>query len=614
MPFPTGKPCRVGSPAGAETKGMEAHVRRLDTVIVLELAGRVDEFHSGIVRDELDTIVSTGRMRIAIDLRGVTALSARCVLAWLDVHEKTLLLGGGVVLVGPRGAPRELVEATGLASVMPVVGGLEDLARLPFGGGGGLDFEARAKERPSFGRRLARWLKGTAAVLAAFGAASGGFAPGACEASPLSLDQAIALAKERSPLVRLARSRFEEKDASFEIARKSPLPRFTGTLGYLHQSNPNGLSTVLNREANALRSGTSDTDAAEVQTRNETRIDRNSAVVGIGALQILYAGGFFVARQDLATRERELGEIDVRLAELEISVAVRDLFLGIVLLEEKARLLHRKAQAIAAKRAAIQAAVASRALGESAATEAEIEELRLRRETSEARGDLEGLRAQFNALLGRPEGVAVEVRLPDGGAIESAPSKEPFAAAIARHPTLAKGLKQIAAAESYMKLVRSQEMFVPKAFAFGGVDHTRGIGVNARLFNWSVGVGLVVPLFDGGVQAEETRKALALRSQAETGYEIEEAKVEEQAREGERKLALAREGLTLALRARDLAARAVAQADEAASSSQIPRFRAEEARVRGVEAELAVLAARAEVVRWHSVIATLAGRTGEMAP
>jgi anti-anti-sigma factor len=582
---------------------MDARVRRVEKFVLVELSGRVDDFHTDIVKEELETIYSTGRHHIAIQLTDVTALSARVVNAWLDVYEKTLRSGGGLVLVDPRGPVLELVESLGLGSVLPIVPSIQGLKSVSFpefsqGSQGGLGLP--------LGRLLRRLLGSAAGVvfLACLWPLPRAVAQ---EPTSMTLDEAQRLARERSPYVRLSRAKFQEKDADFEIARRGPMPKFTGTMGYLYQSNPNVLTSLVNREANAVRSGAQESELSEIQTRNQFRIDKNAAVIGVGALQVLYAGGYFDARSDLARLERQQGQIEVRLSEYELVGLVRDLFLGILLLEEKQRLLEARELGNAARLDALQQAVASRAVGEMQVHEVEIEVLKARRELRESQGELATRRNQFNALLGRPETTPVKLRLPNEETLENAPSAEPFQAALARNPIVAKGLGRIATAESYLRLVRSQEMFVPKAFAFGGVDHTRGLGSDVRFVNWSLGVGLVVPLFDGGVQAEETRKALALRSQAESGYEIEVAKLKQDTSDATLKLELAREGYALANRALALAKRGLDEAASATAAAQLPRFRLEEIKVKKIEAELALVAARAEVLRWQSVLSSLSG-------
>lgn len=582
---------------------MDARVRRVEQFVLIELSGRVDDFHTDVVKEELETIVSTGRNRIAIQLSDVTALSARVVHSWLDIYERTLRVGGGLVLVDPKGPVRELVDSLNLGSVLPIVHKVEDLSAVSFP-----EFQPEPQARLGLAwRRVLRRLLGPAAgllVLCSSALPSSGLAS---DDVFLTLEDAQRLARERSPFVRLSRAKFQEKDADFEIARRGPMPKFTGTMGYLYQSNPNALTALVNREANSVRSGAQQSELSEVQTRNEFRIDKNAAVVGVGALQVLYAGGYFDARSELARLERQQGQIEVRLSEYELAGLVRDLFLGILLLEEKERLLEARERGNAARLEALQQALAARAVGEMQVHEVELEVLKSKRELRESRGELGIRRTQLNAMLGRPENTPVKLRLPAESTLAEVPSGEPFQAALARNPAVARGLGRIATAESYLRLVRSQEMFVPKAFAFGGVDHARGIGSDAKFLNWSVGVGLVVPLFDGGVQAEETRKALALRSQAETGYEIEVAKLKSDTTDALLKLELAREGFDLARRALELATRGVDEAMSATASAQLPRFRLEEIKVKKIEAELALVAARAEVLRWQSVLSSVSG-------
>ena len=630
--------------------GLEARVFKKEKSIVLELRGRVDSFHSPLIKSEIKSYMSSGKSRIALDLSQVSYLDPLCLRDWVGLHFELLKLEkeGGIALINPGKNTQELLGSAQISTIMPILTSADQINEALFP-----RLKPKTENSSTFRRFLRLLLKSfrNLMMIIAWVLAGKSFSPANAEpanaesvnaesvnaesvnaesvnaesvnSSPvdlqpawsqnpspspaLSLLEAQRIAREKSPLIRLSRARYTEKDASFEIAKKSPLPKLTSTIGYLYQSNPNALTEIINKEASSLRSGGDTNSINELQTRNQIKIDKNVFVVGMGALQVIYAGGYFDAKQSLADREKELSEIEVSISELEVDSLVREAFIGIVLMERKAELEGFRVTATEKKRDAMHLAVQTKALPKLSADQTELELLAAQRENENTLSELAEVKEKFNLLLGRTPDQAVSLSLDRVGFDALSKSGQPFEAALARNPTMAQALKRVSMAESYVNLMKSQEMFVPKVFAFGGVDHTKGIGSDARFLNWSAGLGVVIPLLDGGVQNEETRKALAIRSQAELSFQVDEAKLRQSVDLATRKRKQAIRDKTLAEKAVVIAARSLKEADEAAKNKQIPQYQYEEIHLKWIEAKLRSLAAETESIRWGSTLAGLMG-------
>ena len=89
---------------------MEANEYKSGNVVVLELKGRVDEFNTKVLSDELKTIVNTGRFFIAIDLKKTNFLSANCLNEIWSCQRTSHKLGGDIILAGAEGDVLETIN------------------------------------------------------------------------------------------------------------------------------------------------------------------------------------------------------------------------------------------------------------------------------------------------------------------------------------------------------------------------------------------------------------------------------------------------------------------------------------------------------------------------
>jgi anti-anti-sigma factor len=109
---------------------LEAREYKLENFVVVELRGRVDEFNTGVLRDELHTIINTGKFLIAIDLTKTDFLSAHCLKAVLSCQQRVRKLGGNLALVGPREQVQDTISYVRLHRVMHILPNLDSAKEL----------------------------------------------------------------------------------------------------------------------------------------------------------------------------------------------------------------------------------------------------------------------------------------------------------------------------------------------------------------------------------------------------------------------------------------------------------------------------------------------------
>ena len=94
-------------------------MRQVDGVTILRLEGSVS---AGEPVSELNlnlrSLTDEGRLRIVVDLTGVTVLDSSGLGTLAAVHAKLLKNQGHLKLVGPTGQVARLLEATGLGNVL----------------------------------------------------------------------------------------------------------------------------------------------------------------------------------------------------------------------------------------------------------------------------------------------------------------------------------------------------------------------------------------------------------------------------------------------------------------------------------------------------------------
>ncbi len=593
---------------------MEALEYRIDNFVVLELRGRVDEFNTHVLRDEIHTIVNTGRFRIAIDLGKTEFLSAHCLRAVWKCQQRAVRVGGDIVFIEATGQVSETLKYVQLSRVMHLLPTLED-ARQHFA------LQASSKNNgPEAGLGGASGRTGLGAMLRRFLQFVLIF--GLCWFSQHRLQSTKALASEKryglDELISLARTRGsanelielqkQEKVLDVDMVKSQQLPQVLLTTGYLYQSNPNLLTQLANRQLNQLRQQGAESDLSSVQSNTNFKIEKDVVVVSAGVLQAIYTGGLYEAQLSLAESRASEHEAKGRSLRQESEETVRKLYWGIVLLKRKLHLLEATTQSARAKTAAMRLATQQRVLSEHSLAEAELSELQALKAELEARQELKKLVENLNRAIGREPEETLEL------------SEEPFEPlrkihdpseylkiAENRYPELGFASARVRTARAYQESLRASSVRSPKAFLLGSVDHSRGLSDDTRFVNWTLGVAVSIPLYDGGRSFAEMEKSRLLLDQARLGFvetrrqlflDIREAVA--QLREAELSIEIAEKTLTIAQGRAHAASAALAK-------GQIPAYRARESEIGALQASIAKIAAESDYLIWKARLQSLVG-------
>jgi anti-anti-sigma factor len=601
---------------------LEAQEYRVENHIVLELKGRVDEFNTAILRDEIHTIINTGRSRLAIDLSKTEFLSAHCMHAIWKCQRRAQKFGGDIVLFGMGGKVRETIDFVNLGAVMTCLESKEEVidffAHNSKGNyvnrSGSQEISQLEKFRQSITRFFQFLLLGSLASVAQLWLPHESRAQTPTEtstienaASPaLTLEALKQLAMRNGAVSQLSDLQKQERLQDRDIVKSLALPTVLLTTGYLYQSNPNLLTQVANREINQLRQRGAESEFSDLQTNTNFKIDQDVVVLSMGVVQTIYSGGLYDARLHLAESQIKEQETKAQADSLKNLETVEKLYWGILLTERKVDLLDSKYKAAQAKLRAMQASFNERAISKAALAESEIEALQSEQALVEGQQQLLKLRESLNALLGR--NLSEPLTLSESPLVRIKKIHEPedyVRIAENRHPELSYAASRVDSARAYEETLTASAVRSPKAFLLGAVDHTRGVGQGNDLMNWTLGVAVSMPLYDGGRSFAESEKSRLLLGQARLGYTESRRKLYldiresvSQLRAASLKLDIAEKGLALALARTTAAKQAIAQ-------NQLPKYQFEATQSAEIESKIALLLAQADYQQWASRLRAL---------
>lgn len=613
---------------------MEALEYRVDNFIVLELRGRVDEFNTGVLRDEIHTIINTGRFRIAVDLSKTEFLSAHCLSAIWNCQRRARRVGGDLVLVGPKGRVEETIDDVKIRSVVAVYPTLEEVRNHFF------ELQSTAPTPATgFSQFLRRFVQFLLIVCLCAAATESSLAQPlgdqlgdqvvepvigvGAEGSELkehvppdtrpvqfsyTLGQLLEIAREKSGQARLAELQRQEKLQDIEVVRSQNFPKLLLTSGYLYQSNPNLLNQLANRELNQLRQSGSEADVSNLKTNSNISIEKDVLVVSAGLLQALYTGGLYEAQMDLAEARSNEQQASAEVSKMEVDEIVRKLYWGIVLAEQRARIVEAQSEAVQARADALRRSEARQVVGVRTVAEAEVEVLQAERDRITTSQELTSLRENLNRLLGFSLEERIQLHVQEMSEVKNL--QEPLdylQIAEARSPNIRMASAQLQTARAYERAVQSSAVRSPKAFLLGSVDHTRGVEPDSKLINWTLGVAVTVPLLDGGKSSAELEKSRLLIDQARVAFDDARRKLYLDIREAVSRLKEARLAMDIANRSYQIARSQKEAAREAVLRQQIPLFQLKEADIAELKARISRLLAEADYMSWKSRLQTLVG-------
>lgn len=120
----------VGSAASVGTSSSVPLIVEVHTdqggASVVEVVGEVDATSVEQLRPELNRLADAGRIRVILDLSGVTFLDSSGLGALVSCHRRLQLLGGRLRLVCRNDLVLRVFRLTGLDKVMPISATLEE--------------------------------------------------------------------------------------------------------------------------------------------------------------------------------------------------------------------------------------------------------------------------------------------------------------------------------------------------------------------------------------------------------------------------------------------------------------------------------------------------------
>lgn len=324
---------------------------------------------------------------------------------------------------------------------------------------------------------------------------------GAAAAPAMTLEAALAYARQHQPTLEAARARVEVARRAAWTVRSEWLPQVGGTAQIFFGTMNNSTAAVLGvRTLDLPRIGASRTGSSWAEAYPST-------VLGIGVRQTVYDFGRLAALAAAADADTTVSRMRAAAEELEVALQVESQFYAVLAaksVERAAADAYKRAQV---RRDMVKASVDRGLRPPIDLTRAEADLTRFDVDRTRAHGGIEAAQALLAAAVGTPEplldavensGAAAEEPLPPlGAALEQALAADP-----GRRAALARLLGQEA-------LTRATQRQWAPSLAFtatvsgraGGAPLTSGpsgeSGLLPAIPNWDVGLVLSAPLFDG---------------------------------------------------------------------------------------------------------------------
>lgn len=455
-----------------------------------------------------------------------------------------------------------------------------------------LDNSPRIPRRPARVGRIVRVLLTLALALAPAAAAA--------QSAPrrLTLDEALQLAESTSEQVAIARAGVTRADAGRQLARSARLPQLNGAASYDRtlKSEFEGLFDVEPPEDGV--------DFSELPF-GQANVYR----LGLSFSQLLYAGGRVRAQERQAELQRNNAQLSLSSARAQTTLDVAEAFYDAALADRIVEIAEAAyEQADRALRVTEQQRAAGR-VSEFELLRAQVARDSLQPSVVRARNAREVAYLRLKQLLDLPLDQPLELvaDLEDAALPPPPRFAEALAAATAEATRARLAVEQtsnqVGIAEQAAAIARAERKpTVALRSEYGLVDYPRGLpNLGDWRQNWTVGVGVTVPILDGGrIRANEAiaragveqaraelrlTQELAALDEASTRQDVEAAHAEWEAsaatiQQAQRAYEIAelryREGLSTQLELSDARlqlAQALATRAEAARNLQVRRIR-----------------------------------------
>lgn len=431
-------------------------------------------------------------------------------------------------------------------------------------------------------RRAARWRPSAVAPVLLLLALPMGLR---AEARRVTLDEALAMAKQQNSILKIQRLRIRESEKKRDAMRANALPRLSNESSLLYNSQlqnvaiPRGFLGVLPQLGPVPSE-----DLRLLQGANTFGLSMTTLGQPLTPLIRIHAGTR-AAGQDVRIAEEES-----RRAENEIAVKVQEAYLGALLLDKRIAAARRKAAAAEAARADAANAVESGAALDVKLMEADARLL----EANNALLQLELQRADVLAeladLIGMEPGTELELVPSPWSAPELAPLDAQLERALQQNPEV-KAAE--AAVEKARRAVRAaQAEFIPDIALFATHAQQRGVPFLPSS-NAAVGARMSWDIFDGGKKRAQVGERRAQLEQAEENLRRVRHRVHIEVEKARRKVERFQDLVRVAERALEARREALRIASDAVETGVAPPLKLAEAQAAAAEAEAMAEEARA---------------------
>ncbi len=361
----------------------------------------------------------------------------------------------------------------------------------------------------------------------------------------LDLQEAIRISLEQHPDATSARARLDELSAMEKSAQSANLPYLSARLSYMQTNNPmQGFGMILSQ-------GTFDNS---INFNDPGQID---ALTGqLQARYQVYTGGSRDARNAMAAHMRQAGALGVESVELALEDAVVAAYFGIRQADDVVRSVQAGIKVLEENLRISRIKEASGELIRTERLNLEVELAALRRELLAHQHQARMARIQLAFLLGEPATTPIDL-------VQADPSIEsisyPDALSIESRPEFLAVKEEALAAGEAVAAARAGKRPTMEAYATWQAD--KGWRREGDGSSWTAGLAVNMPLFDGQRSKSEIAAAKARERAAQEKVRRTELSLKME-------LEAARLAHELALAQKEVAARQVDQAIEAAELSR----------------------------------------------
>lgn len=325
------------------------------------------------------------------------------------------------------------------------------------------------------------------------------------ETISLSIDQAIAMARETAPQLRRLESLREAARAGVDGAEAARMPRVDLTAAYSHNSDVPELSTFIPEQG--------------IVTIFPNLPDKAQSAATVQLP--LYTGGRISSTIDAATSRLDAAGSDVLAADRDLVLETRSTFWGLVTAKERERVV---AASLASYDQHLVDARNRLELGFTARNEllaVEAERKRAELQVIAARNTVELVEANLRRLTGLTSGTRIEPRVEDSGSGHERDDIEALVElAFAERPELAALRARASAADEAADATgagRRPQVGLSASYEYSN-PNPKILPLEGEWNDtWSVGVGVSWNVFDGGqrsaAEAEARANANAIREQ-----------------------------------------------------------------------------------------------------